>query len=284
MSDWPIRVILALAILVALAGFARAVLPWTLHVDMGRELGRQRNVSLGIGYSGFLVGVLHIAGSALGHSTDAQIAGASLALGLGAASIALFVALGHVGLRLLATVDLQAGMRANNTGAGIVAAGAYIGLGQVLAGAASADSEGGSWATTVVFLAVGLTAFVAVSRLYRRLTRYDDDAEIARGNIAAALGYAGLLVAVGMIAGHAIEGTFLGYATSLRLTAQAMGLVALLYVVRQFLVQGILLGGGFRLAGGRLDDEIAIDRNVGAGAVEAAAYVGAAIVALRIGP
>ncbi|HXX66758.1 MAG TPA: DUF350 domain-containing protein [Polyangiaceae bacterium] len=284
MSDWPLRVIVALAILVALAGFARAVLPWTLHVDMRRELERHRNVSLGIGYSGFLVGVLHIAGSALGHTSGAQIAGASLALGLGAASIALFAALGHVGLRLLATVDLRAGMRANNAGAGVVAAGAYIGLGQVMAGAVSADSEGGSWATTMVFLAIGLGAFVAVSRLYRRLTRYDDDAEIARGNLAAALGYAGLLVAVGMIAGHAIEGTFLGYATSLRLTGQALALVALLYVVRQFLVQGILLGGGFRLAGGRLDDEIAVDRNVGAGAVEAAAYVGAAIVALRIGP
>lgn len=284
MSDWSVRVIVALAILVVLAGLTRAVLPWSLHVDVRRELGRQHNVSLGIGYAGFLVGILHIAGSAVGHSTGAQLSGVCLALGVGAASIALFVALGHAGLRLLATVDLRAGMRADNVGAGIVAAGAYVGLGQVMAGAVSADSEGGSWATTAIFLGVGLAAFVAVSRLYRRLTRYDDDAEIARGNIAAALGYAGLLVAVGMIAGHAIEGTFLGYAMSLRLTGQAMCLVALLYVVRQFLVQGILLGDGFRLAGGRLDDEIAIDRNVGAGAVEAAAYVGAAIVALRIGP
>lgn len=36
--------------------------------------------------------------------------------------------------------------------------------------------------------------------------------------------------------------------------------------------------------GGRVDDEIASNRNVEAGAIEAAAYVGAAIVALKVGP
>ena len=38
------------------------------------------------------------------------------------------------------------------------------------------------------------------------------------------------------------------------------------HLVRQFIVQGILLGAGFRVYGGRLDEEISHDGNTGAGA------------------
>jgi hypothetical protein len=56
----------------------------------------------------------------------------------------------------------------------------------------------------------------------------------------------------------------------------------MLYFVRQFIVQGLLLGSGFNLYGGRLDREIADDRNIAAAAVEAATYIGAAILAIKL--
>lgn len=58
-------------------------------------------------------------------------------------------------------------------------------------------------------------------------------------------------------------------------------LVAMLPFVCQFQCKASCSA---RDLGGRVDDEIASNRNVEAGAIEAAAYVGAAIVALKVGP
>ena len=85
------------------------------------------------------------AGTAVGHTNGAQVASASLALGVGAASIALFVALAQLGLRLLAKVDLGAGMRAGNPAAGIAAAGAYVGFGEVIAAGQSNRRHDAVW-------------------------------------------------------------------------------------------------------------------------------------------
>jgi hypothetical protein len=52
--------------------------------------------------------------------------------------------------------------------------------------------------------------------------------------------------------------------------------------VRQIVVQMLFLGGGFSFRNGRLDHEIAQDRNVGAGLLEAIGYLATALVVTRI--
>ena len=54
-----------------------------------------------------------------------------------------------------------------------------------------------------------------------------------------------------------------------------------MYPVRQFLIQGLIMGCGYKLYGGKLDDEIARDRNIGAGVIEAAIYIATAIFAVK---
>ena len=283
--------------LVVFALLARAALHFFLGVRVAERIGGDHNAALGIEYAGYFLGVLLIAGSVLegipqtGGATGLPAATGSTeawvyALQIGGYGIFGIVALalfGRIGFRLLIRTNIPAGVRANNPAAGVVAAGGHISTALVIAGGLSGESTGGDFSVAGVFLFIGLVALWGITYAYRFITRYDDSTEITNGNVAAALSYAGMMIAIGVVVGHAINGNFVDYTVSLRMCGRALLLVLLLYPVRQFIVQGILLGGGFRLYGGRLDDEISRDGNIGAGAVEAAAYLAAALFAVQVG-
>jgi uncharacterized membrane protein YjfL (UPF0719 family) len=113
--------------------------------------------------------------------------------------------------------------------------------------------------------------------LYRALTTYDDAEQVEGENLAAAISYGGISIAVAAIVARALEGEFAGWIPSLTgfgmLVATALGL----YPIRQFVVQGLLLGGKPSLRGGDLDEAVGRDRNVAAASLEAASYLGTAL-------
>jgi hypothetical protein len=86
------------------------------------------------------------------------------------------------------------------------------------------------------------------------------------------------MLAIALIVGHATEGDFEGWSTSLRAYAVALVSALVLYPVRQLGVQTLLLRKPFALRGGALDRLVAQERNVGASAVEAVSYLAAAIL------
>jgi uncharacterized membrane protein YjfL (UPF0719 family) len=290
-------VCVTIVVLIALAFLARFVQHriWKEPVAGGRL--RDRTLASNIEYAGYFLGVLLVAGSvvsgvSLGDRTvTTLIDNGSLSVTAYALRIAVYGIFGvlvlalfaRLGLRVLVRTDIARGVLANNPAAGIVAAGGHISTALVIAGAVAGDSEGGDFSVTVIFLLAGLAALWLITYAYRFVTGYNDAREITNGNVAAALSYSGLMVSVGMIVGHSLEGNFVDYATSLTLFSKALLVVVVLYPIRQFIVQGILLGGGFRLYGGLLDDEISHGRNTGAGAVEAAAYIASAILAIHLG-
>jgi len=110
------------------------------------------------------------------------------------------------------------------------------------------------------------------------LTLYADDEEIIGENVAAAVSYAGAMLAIAIIVGHAAEGEFEGWGPSLRAYFVALASSLALYPTRQLVVQTLMLRQPFSLRGGALDRLIAQDRNVGASAVEAVSYVAAALL------
>ncbi len=291
----PLEIALIVAIaLVVFALLARTALHFFMHVHVAERIGGDHNAALGIEYAGYFLGVLLIAGSVLQGipgTGSLPIAGVSpdmwtyvLAIaGYGVFGILALALFGRIGFRLIIRSNIPGGVRANNPAAGIVACGGHIATALVIAGALSGESTGGDFSVAGIFLLIGLVALWGITYVYRFITRYDDSTEITNGNVAASLSYAGMMTAIGIVVGHAVTGNFIDYATSLRMCGKALLLVLLLYPVRQFIVQGILLGGGFRLYGGRLDDEISRDGNTGAGAVEAAAYIAAALFAVEVG-
>jgi uncharacterized membrane protein YjfL (UPF0719 family) len=199
----------------------------------------------------------------------------------GVAALVLYLVTSRLGVRLLLKSRMNAEIEAGNIAAGI-AGGAHSLATGIIVARAVAGSDLKTLGLSLVFFAIAQVTLHILVLLFRMLTKYDDSAEIQNGNVAAALSYAGLTIAVAVIVGQAVEGTFTGWGDSMLAYGKALSWGAGLYVVRQLIVQTILLGS-FSLRGGTLDTEIARDKNVGMGAIEAMAYVATALVILRIG-
>ena len=133
----------------------------------------------------------------------------------------------------------------------------------------------GGW--LLVFFALGQLALLGMTYVFRWLTAYDDVQEIAAGNVAAGLALAGLLVAMGVVVGQAVSGAYTGLVNSLLSFLLALLVVVVFYPVRQLVVQCLIMGGPVRWRGILLDNEIAQDKNVAAGLLEAMAYLSTAL-------
>jgi uncharacterized membrane protein YjfL (UPF0719 family) len=182
---------------------------------------------------------------------------------------------------LLDRAYLRGGMRplyaGGNLAAGITSAAHRIACG-VIAGSCLAGADLFALAVGAAFTALGVATLLAFQLLHRRLTRYADDQEIRGENAAAALSNAGLGIALGIIVGHAADGSFAGWAASLRSYCMALLLAAALYPVRQLLVAWLVLRFPLGLRSTLLDREIAERRNLVVGAIEGMLYLVTALL------
>ena len=275
-------VFVVLAVIVLLI-IARLVYSLVLGQSVTDTLINRDNKAAAVSLCGFLLGVINviipILSSPGGHSFWADVKGV-LAYGIGGI-IAMAVASVVFEQYSSATgVPLREQIAAGNLAAGIVDGAIHFASSQIVTGALTGD--GGSIVPTVVFWIAGVAALIVLSHIFRMLTAYDDADLIKKGNVAAALGSAGLIVAIGMMVGFAVSGSFTGYAESFRDFGLMLLVVLILYPVRQIIVQMLLLGAGFSFRGGRLDQEIDQDQNVGAGLLEAVGYLATALVVTRI--
>lgn len=208
---------------------------------------------------------------------------AALASALGftaAAVVAFFIATALLNQALLRG-RLGAQIRRGNPAAGVAAAAHAAGTGIVVAHCFAADALA-NLPVGAVFFAVGETSLVALSLLFRALTTYADDEEIAGENVAAAVSYSGIVIALSLIVGHATDGAFVGWVPALRAFGVFLAWALLLYPVRQLIVGRWLLGFAFVWRGGQLDRAVARDRNLAVSLAEAVGYLAAAFVAVGI--
>jgi uncharacterized membrane protein YjfL (UPF0719 family) len=264
---------------IGLLAIARAVYRLILGQSMTETLTHTDNKAAAVALGGFLLGVVFVIIPVLtgpSHSFWADVR-ATAAYGIG--GIVTMAVSGLIFEKAFG-IELRQQIAAGNLAAGLVSASIHLASSQLVAGALTGD--GGSLAPTIVFWAAGVAAMIAISQLFRHLTPYNDYDLIRNGNVAAALGCGGLIVAVGMMVGYAVSGTFVGYAESFRSFGLGLLAVLALYPVRQIVVQMLFLGGGFSFRNGRLDREIADDRNVGAGLLEAVGYLATALIVTRL--
>lgn len=233
---------------------------------------------------GHVVSVFLIAGSAVvncGEGTDLARDAMWIAV-FGGAAVGVSAVVARLGVRTLLESKLEAEIARGNVAAGIAAASHLVATG-ILVSRAIGGSDWASLGISLVFFVLGQITLHGFVILFRALTVYDDAEEILGENIAAALSYAGMTVGVSIVIGHAVEGQFMGWSTSLLLYGEALLLLLAFWPVRQLIVQGLLVGGGLHLRGGALDEGISRGRNVGLGALEAAAYIATAILVTRLG-
>jgi uncharacterized membrane protein YjfL (UPF0719 family) len=204
------------------------------------------------------------------------------ALAFAVAGIALIQLVGALGIRLLLQGTLARELETGNTAAGVAAGANYVAVG-ILAAPAIAGSDLQGLGLAIAFFGIAVATQGLYVALFRALTSYDDSEQIQGENLAAAISYAGVSVAISLVLARALEGgDFLGWAEALRGYGYVAASALLLYPVRQLIVQGLVLGRAPTLRGGSLDDAIGVDRNTGMAAMEALTYVAAAsaIVAL----
>jgi uncharacterized membrane protein YjfL (UPF0719 family) len=267
---------------IALLIIARAVYRIILGQAMTATLIDRDNKAAAVALAGFMLGVIQVIIpilSAPSHSFWVDVKGVA-AYGIGGILAMTVAGLAFEQYSRWTGVPLREQIGQGNLAAGILDGAIYFASSQLVAGALTGD--GGALAPTIVFWAAGLVALIVFTHIFRQLTAYHDAEMIKQGNVAAALGCAGLIIAIGMMVGYATSGTFTGYAEGFRNFGLMLLVILALYPVRQIVVQMLLLGGGFSFRNGRLDREIAQDQNVGAGLLEAIGYIAAALIVTRI--
>ena len=272
-----IFVILATLVLL---GLARLVQQWLYGQTLHALLTERDNPAIGIAVAGYVFGVIWTTTVLLGNLSYALVSDILGVLLYGCVGIVLLTGAALGTCRIFLGMGVQEQLAARNVAAGIVVAGVYIATSLTYSGGLS--GEGGGFWIMLLFFLLGQLALLGITYAFRWLTSYDDVQEIASGNVAAALALTGLLIAVGLIVGRAVSGVYLGFLPSLGSFLLALLLVVVLYPVRQVVVQWLILGGAIHWHASLLDSEIAQDRNVAAGLVEATAYVTTALFMTHI--
>ncbi len=258
--------------LLLLLRLGQRLLGGSLHRDLNHG-----NIARSMLQVGQVLGVFLVASSAV--KGGVRFAGILPDVGRvalsGALALALMMLTGHLGVRALLRSRLPAELARGNVAAGVAAGAHYVAVAVITARAVSGGSLR-DYGLSLTFFAIGQLTLIVFITLFRALTTYDDAEQIDGENMAAALSYAGVSIAVGVIIARALEGDFTGWADSLLGYGGVLLFLLVLYPVRQILVQVVLLGAPFTLRGGRLDVAVGTERNAGIGALEAIAYLATA--------
>src|SRR5262249_33007761 len=206
-------VVLAIIVLLIIA---RVVYRLLLGQGMTDTLINRDNKAAAVSLGGFLLGVIQVVIPVLtgpSHSFWSDVAGVA-AYGVGG-----IIAMAVAGVIFeqysrWAGAPLREQITAGNLSAGIIDGAIFFASSQIVAGALSGD--GGSIVPTMVFWAVGVFALILFTHIFRSLTSYNDAESVKSNNVAAALGCAGLIIAIGIMAGYAVAGNFTGYAQGFR--------------------------------------------------------------------
>ncbi len=238
----------------------------------------QRLLEVGQVLGVFLVAAAVVKNCVLGVSVAHDLAWAGA---FGVLGLVLVAVTGRLGTQLLMKSALPAEVARGNVAAGLAAGSHYVAAGIVAANAVAGSKLGDVALSSFFFLIAIATLWLFVT-LFRALTTYDDAEQIKGENLAAALSYAGLSIAIAIIVATALDGDFVSWGVSLKGYATILAFAVALYPVRQLFVQTLLLGAPISLRGGRLDAGIGVERNEGLGALEAATYVATALMIARL--
>jgi uncharacterized membrane protein YjfL (UPF0719 family) len=245
---------------------------------------RAKNGALVLVQAGHVAAVLLLVPGIVREALTHESLGGSIAwaLAFGVAGVLLIQAVGALGIRLLLSGTLARELETGNMAAGVAAAANYVAVG-ILAAPAIAGSDLRGLGLALAFFGLAVATQAAYVALFRALTVYDDSDQIQGENLAAALSYAGVTVAVALVLARAVTGgDFVGWRPALAGYASVAVSALALYPVRQLVVQGLVLGRRPTLRGGALDEAIGVDRNASLAALEALAYLATAVALVQL--
>lgn len=243
------------------------------QINIKDELVEKDNFAFAIAHTGYFVGLLLAIGSA--------IIGPSSGLVEDLIDIFIYGMLAIILLNVSLIINDKVILRKfsstkeiitdRNEGIGVVQAASAIATGLIIMGAVS--GEGGGIVTALVFWAIGQIVMIITTRVYNWITPYDIHEQLEKDNVAVGIGYAGALVALGNLIRFGLMADFESWTISLSNVGIEVVIGLILLPVVRFLTDKILLPGQ------RLSAELTQEKpNIGAGLIEAFAYVGGSVL------
>ena len=175
---------------------------------------------------------------------------------------------------MLAHIDNDQEALDGNTAVGLAEFGMYVATGFVLNGSFTGTSENlaGGIASALVFFVVGQAALLVCGYCYEIVTPFNIRDEIKKGNAAAGIALAGMLIALGIILRASIAGPSAGWTADFI----SFGIYTLYGIVLLLIFKKAV--DRFLLPGTPIAVEVERDRNVAALAVTEAGIIAVAIV------
>ncbi len=245
------------------------------RMNLNEELFIKDNPAVAISLVGYYFGIVLALGGVLDKTLTTWQGELQVLTSYGATVILFMLAGAWVGDKLILRCfnsDREI-LQERNTGAAAVEAGNHIANGLILN--AALGGETGTWLVGLVCWIIGLGVLLLVSLAYPKITKYNVFREIEkRNNPAAGVALAGLLIATGNIVRVAFSPEFVDWKTSLSqyvftLLFCLVSLIAIRWLADLILVPGV-----------KISDEIVNQQipNLGAGLIEAFAYIGASFL------
>ncbi|MFB2933739.1 DUF350 domain-containing protein [Aerosakkonemataceae cyanobacterium BLCC-F154] len=245
------------------------------RIQLNLELFVKDNPAVAISLVGYYLGIVIALGGVLAQPASSWQQKITNLVSYGATVILFMLAGAWIGDRLILRQcdTAREVLEERNIGAAFVEAGIHIANGLILNAALAGES--GGWLVGLVCWLIGLAVLFLVSIIYPKVTTYDVFGEIEkRNNPAAGVALSGLLIGTGNIVRVAFSPEFQNWFTSFT----QYGLILLFclgsLVVIRWLADLILVPGV------KISDEIVNQEipNVGAGLIEAFAYIAASFL------
>jgi uncharacterized membrane protein YjfL (UPF0719 family) len=235
-----------------------------------REVTARENLAFAVPLGAYYLGILIVMGAPLSGSARPGLLREVVSVaGWGLLAMVLLNLASVLNRRLLlGQLDFETEIvERSNLAAGIVLAGSHVANALLILGALG--DEGGLLPAAVFWL-YGQMLLLAGALAFERVVGYEPEHEVRRGNVAVALGLAGVLIAMANVLRMSITGPFEGWTQSFA-TATGYALVGLvlLFVARQ-LADWLLLPG-VTIRQEVLGQEVP---NVGVGYLEGVFYIG----------
>ncbi len=250
------------------------------EIKINYELVEADNFAFSFAHVGYLTGIIIALGGVLtGNSTDNLINDLidfSLYAILSIILLNLSILLND--LLILRKMNLKHELiEDQNIGVGVLEASISIATGLIIYGAVSGDSHNdmiNGFLSTVIFWGVGMLMFVISTFAYNAILKFSLLEEIKKNNFAVGIAYSGVIISIANLIRHGIQGDFISWEASAQniLYNSVLALVLLPFIR--------LIADKLLLPGQNLTDELVHQEkpNMGAGLVEAFAYVGCSIL------
>lgn len=249
------------------------------RVKVGWELVENDNVAFAFAHVGYFIGLLLAVGSAVMGESEGDIIWDLMDIAVygGLSIILLNMSVLINDKVILSKFDLKKEiLDEKNLGSGIVEGANAIATGLIVLGAIHGEGfgAGGPIVTAILYWALGQVILFITTLIYNLITPYDIHEHIEKGNTAAAIGYAGAIIAIANLIRFALMHDFESWVITLEDVGLDVGIGLIFLPIARFMADKILLPGQ------NLTDEIVNQEvpNVGAALVEAFAYIGGSVL------